>query len=162
MIWSKKYKGCKNCGTERFPHKARGYCARCYGLIRKLEIAKSWSSDDETTLREFPKTVKSRDPKTILIVQHGYISQVEQRLSLFSAWETQQNEDVDAHTVELQIRRLAQLSGARNRNLHFGIAGFLEMHFNTEQLGVLFTLLNDIEQSVPWSGIDYAEIFRSW
>ena len=46
--WSIKYAACQGCGTIERPHKARGYCHRCYdrlvlGILPRLPAGSRWA-----------------------------------------------------------------------------------------------------------------------
>jgi hypothetical protein len=61
--------------------------------------------------------------------------------------------------LEYQFRRIATLARCRNKDLFFGLAGYIEDKFSPNARKVLFRLLNKIEEDIPWRGIDYSEIF---
>ena len=41
LVWSRKYKKCRKCGTTENKHSAKGYCTNCYkSLHNKGEVGK--------------------------------------------------------------------------------------------------------------------------
>ena len=160
--WAKKSDCCQNCETVRFKHKARGFCERCYYLVRKLEICKKWDLSDPITLKNFPNEPSFRQPRTFIKVKNGHISQIKQRLSHLKIKERKLKGPIDSIDIEYRLRWLAKRCNVKNKNLFFGIAGYIEQHFSVEQRKVLYELLNKIEENIAWEGIRYSEIFFAW
>lgn len=149
-----------NCGTQRYRHKARGYCIRCYELIRRLENVSRWDMSDISTLKGYPKNSIFYSKNTFDKLKKGYTKQINERLQFLRIKEEQlKRELIDPIDIEYQLRRLARRAGARNRNILLGIAGCIKMHFPPKQRKVLYHLLNEIGENIPWEGIDYGEIY---
>src|SRR5262249_19324941 len=53
--WSSKYEKCQECGTQRYSHRAKGLCIRCYQLVYKLKQIEQWDLADPQTLKGLPK-----------------------------------------------------------------------------------------------------------
>jgi hypothetical protein len=51
--WSKKHDRCISCSTSEWKHQAKGYCYKCYPLIKRKELINQWNSKDKLTLKPF-------------------------------------------------------------------------------------------------------------
>jgi hypothetical protein len=51
---SRKHKSCANCRTDRYQHVARGFCTRCYPLVRRLEQLSNWDLSNPESMKGFP------------------------------------------------------------------------------------------------------------
>jgi len=155
--WSKHNESCRQRGTKRFRHVGKGLCTRCYRLVRKLEQVKLWDFDDPKTLKGCPPSVF--DPEEFRKVKSGVTLQLEERLSFLRIREQSLKEPVDGSDVEYRLRHIAQLSGARDPNLFYGIAGFIDSNFDIRQKKILYELFNQIEENIPWKGINWHRVF---
>ena len=158
--WSRKYDSCVNCKTRRYSHRGRGYCTRCYGLIRKLENVSRWDLADVSTLKDYPRDFAFFNEESFVKIKKGFEKQINDRLDFLKIREEKFEEKlVDPLDIEYQLRHLAQCARVRNKNIFFGIAGYIQTEFLPEQRKVLYHLLNEIEEGISWRGIDYYEIF---
>ena len=105
--WSKKYDNCQNCHTNRFKHVARGYCSRCYRLIRKLEKFDRWNSSDPASIKGFPGNPYFESPDRIERIKAKLRNQTERQL--FSIWakEEKLNNFVNGTDIEKLLGRIA-------------------------------------------------------
>lgn len=161
--WARKHDSCCNCGTNRFPHIGRGYCRRCYRLIRKRERVQNWIYEDRSTWDELPYSVREgfQGASEFERLRRGYVEQINERLALLGSWEDRRNGQLSALDLEYELRLLASEAGARNGwYLHSHYANWLRATFSSEQRQELYKLLNDIRQAKPWRGVDWYRIFR--
>jgi len=168
--WSHEYAKCQNCGSERFPHKGRGYCKRCYPLVKRMEKIDSWDLSNPQSLKGYPVmalTYRNENYKRKLFIElkYGCKAQIKERLDFLRHREAKLTGQVqvDGLTLEMSLARIA--SKCRKikdyRRLFFGCAGSIDAHFDAEQKRYLFSLLNRIEENIPWSGINWQKIFLS-
>lgn len=157
--WAKEYQLCKNCKTQRFSHKARGYCNRCYSLIRRLETVQKWNLTNKNTLKGFPGDAHYSQER-FQKIKSNYMQQIKQRLFYLCAREEQLNSNIDGLDIEYQLNRIANLAGTRNRKLYHGIATHIDHNFKPKQKNLLFRLLNKIEENVPTKIIDLYDVFK--
>lgn len=73
--WSPKIENCRNCLTKRFPHKAKGYCSRCYSLVGKLSEIEKWNLEKPETLKNYSKDLIFHNSETFEKVQKGMLKQ---------------------------------------------------------------------------------------
>lgn len=157
--WATRNTRCANCLSDRFPHKARGFCDRCYVLIRRIETVEAWRLEIPSSLRGYPRDDVYWNSESFERVKPGHLKQLRARLYLYREWERLRKGRVEPLYVEGQLNCIAMMAGARRRNLFHGMAGSLEDTFSKRQLDYLYRLLNDIEQAIPWRGIDLNRIF---
>ncbi len=159
--WSSKYEKCQECGTERYRHRAKGLCIRCYQLVQKLKQIDQWDIHDPGTLKGFPRGVMDMlNEKTFNRMKHGAAEQVRWRLNFLKLREQSLQGPVTGLDVEYSLRHIADLCGVRNKNLFFGIADYIDSQFGMKQKEVLYELLNKIEEDLPWRAINWSKVFR--
>jgi hypothetical protein len=157
--WSRKFEKCQQCGTKRFKHKARGLCTRCYWLVRKLELVSHWNLYDAKSLTGYPTDMMFHDPKTFEKVHSGVAKQIKERLEFLMRKERKLEGPIYGIDIECQLGRIAQKCHVKNKSMFHGVAGPIDDDFNTKQIKILFELLNEIEEGVPWTGIEWYEVF---
>lgn len=156
MIENKK---CKNCDSNRFRFIARGYCKRCYPLIRKIEIVERWDLNNNNTLRHYPKDgifYNTRDFKRIKI---GYIEQFKERLSDLKLFERQLNSKVYGSDIVPKFQEIARLAGCRDRYFLWHEENLFDHNFTPKQKKLIYKILNDVTEPIPWKGINWHRIF---
>ena len=155
--WSKNYDKCQNCGTERFKHKARGYCTRCYGPVMALEQVDRWNPSDPQSLKgpfySFYYDLVKDDPGMLERIRTETKSEIKKRLDLLKRQEEKRTGPIDGIDIEHQLQHIVSLCGARNEKLFFGRATSIDHNFNPEQREILYKLLSKIEEAVPQRGI---------
>jgi|HubBroStandDraft_1064217.scaffolds.fasta_scaffold02450_2 hypothetical protein len=144
---------CASCGTTRYPLKARGMCGRCYNAQRHLDQIERWNLSDEQSLKGYPPGAMYRNPKKLALLQFGHRKEWQRRLSLLRLREKRLRGPIGGKDLEDQLGRIARLAGAK-KNLFDGVAGPVGQCFGPEQRSRLYELLNRIEESVPWRGIN--------
>jgi len=159
--WSRRYDICVNCRSNRRPHAGRGYCSRCYPLLLRIEQAKRWTLDDRRSLRGFPSGPGwPIDSWAFTAIQTGVLRQLLDRLDLFRIWEDHRAGRVNDLDVEYQLSRLALAARTKTGwNLFHGVCHALRSDFSKKQITILYRLLNDIEEDIPWRGVDLARCY---
>jgi|ERR1700678_1873092 hypothetical protein len=129
---------CANCGTVRRPLKARQLCGLCYYAQGKLEQA------NEETAHGFVE---------------GYKKEWQRRLKVLRINELDRK-NPSGLDVEHKLVWLARRAGVpRGKLSRFrGLATLINEHFKPEQKEVLYGLLSDIQEDVPWAGVDWAKV----
>jgi len=163
--WSRKYDKCGNCQSDRFKHVAKGYCRRCYGLIKRLNEVEHWDPANPQSLKGFPSIDMPYDSqrfsRVFKKIQSGVASQIRGRLAFLKAREERLNYPIQGIDIEHGLRRIAQCCGTKDRNLFFGIAGYIDLTFDLNQRKILYEWLNRIEENIPWRGINWNRVFLS-
>lgn len=150
MTWSKRHDRCRECGTTRHAHKAKGLCAYCYALIRKIEVISSWDYSDPETLIGFPKGMPLVGDELVKRVQRGLIAEYRDRLNDLSRWESPPVQGLDGATFETLFNQVATHCKARHRNMFFGYANTFDWNFDKEQKQIIYQLLTSILRDIPW------------
>lgn len=154
--WSRKYEKCLNCESAQFKHRAKGFCVRCYPLIKKIEAIKKWNFSERSTNNMVSHI---QDKKIFNEVKTRIICQIEKRLHLFKSLEEINSHPIDGLDIEYRLRDIALRCRTRDKDLFHGIAGYIDESFNTEQKRILYKLLNKIISDIPWGGINWSKVF---
>jgi len=150
---------CKNCLSSRFKLIAGGLCSRCYPLKRKLKIVKQWNLINSETLKYYPKDMIFHNQPNFNKIKKGFIRQMEDRLSYLQTNEQMLNGAVNGIDIIPRFQRVAKLAGSRNKNFLWHEEDLFDQNFTSEQKKILFSILNQITESIPWKGIDWYKIF---
>lgn len=157
--WSNKYDKCQNCGTVRFNHIAKGYCKRCYALIKQLEQVNCWDLSSPQTLKRYPRNVIFHRQDVFKKIKKGYVLQIKKRLVFLKTKEESLSEPVYGVDIEHQLQRIAKLCYVKNKRLFHGRANYIDHNFNKKQKKILYKLLNEIEENIPRK-INWSKIFQ--
>lgn len=130
---------CANCGTTRHAVGARQLCGRCRYVQRKLEQA------NEDNAHGFVR---------------GYRKECQRRLDILRIDEQKRKGPISGHDVEHKFISLARRAGVRKNKLSLfrGLATLINDQFSPEQKNLLFGLLSDIDENVPWAGVDWHRV----
>lgn len=158
--WSKLYERCRNCKTSRRRHIAGGYCTVCYRLSGKRDAVRAWDLAHPETLRGYPTDGIFHNPRTVERLRKGFLKQIDERLALLRTKEKILTSTVSGRFLEIQLRHLARLAGSRGADLHHGVGALFDRKFGPKQRILLYRILLEIEESIPWSGVDIARIYR--
>jgi len=159
MSWSKKYTECKNCGTQRFPHKFYGYCIRCYYSAKKLEEIKLWELEQPQTLKGYPRDMIFYNSRNFEKIKKGQLKQYKERLDNIKYSEKMLEGQINGQDLEYKIKEVTNLSGVNGAKLFFGVANIFDSYFNAKQRKIIYEKLNCITENVRWKGINWNKIF---
>jgi hypothetical protein len=86
----------------------------------------------------------------------GYKRECQCRLDLLRINEQKRKGPISGLDVEHELIWVARRAGVRKNKLSIlrGLATLINEHFKPEQKSVLYGLLSDIEENVPWAGFD--------
>ena len=175
-LWPSNVEACKNCKGEpsRQAYGARGYCNRCYGLIRHIECAQSWDRSQPETLKRIPKDGMF-DPATGYgnsnrLLTDGFtdeqfeacrsetVRQLKRRLALLRRREEIRRLEVPVDGLSLE-EKFAELLHIVRRGAQYPTnASFLSAHFGDADRRVIYALLEEILEQAPWEGVDWSKI----
>lgn len=161
MSWHGHLRCCNECGTDRRKFRARGMCTFCYRVHTRIRQARKWDNARPETLIGVQTEWVPRERAEFETYRTSVVRQLEQMLLQAREREACRRGTVDGLTIEYQLRRLARRAGARNRTLHFGIAGYVEMSFGARQRRALFGLLADIEESYEKVEIRWPKVWAA-
>lgn len=165
--WTREHAKCQNCGSERFPHKGKGYCKRCYYLVKKIEKVDCWDLTNPQSLKGFPQLAldypdENYKRKLFEKIKHGYKSQIQERLDFLRHREETLTGQVWGLQIEVMFERIASKCGIKNhRKLFYGSGSVIDAQFDAEQKKYLFSLLNKIEEKIRWDGINWRRVFST-
>jgi len=158
--WSSKFKNCKNCLTKKFPHKAKGYCSRCYSAVGRLDEIEKWDLGKPETLRNYPKNLIFYNPDTFEKIKKGSLKQYKEKLNSLKHIEEILNKPIGGIELEYKIRYIADLVGGHGDKLFFGTANLFDHNFDKKQKKILYDLLNRMTEDVKWGGVNWYRIFE--
>jgi hypothetical protein len=157
--WSREYKECKNCGTTDDPHMARGFCKRCYPLQLKLEHSKRWDLSRPESLKGF-----SHFRQQLVTTQNHLENfkidakeQIRSRLDYLRIRAEKLKAVITGIDIEYKLEEIAHLAlrGRYKWGVYHGIATLIDHKFNAKQRKLIYSLLNKIDETLPWKGIRY-------
>jgi hypothetical protein len=162
--WSKKFDRCQQCGTDRFPHKAKGLCTRCYRLVKMLEQAQKWDVSRPESLKGHPFQSPSdpvrSDSNHFERLRSYYITAIQDRLRLLKAREDKLHGPICGLDLEYMLIDVARLCRVNNeRNLFGGMATAIDYKFTEKQVKILYRWLLQIVENTRWSGPDWYSIY---
>jgi hypothetical protein len=163
-MWPEKYQHCANCHCEpeHRSHGGRGHCSRCYRLVKGIETAKAWDQTRPETYDDEPMLDVWKDKhKAFSVAKAEYIRQIKSRLGYLRT----RNElrtgirEVTGLTIEYKFATLLRF--LRPKALYPRNASYINRHFNEEERRVLYGLLDEIEEHIPWEGIVWHDVFEA-
>lgn len=92
----------------------------------------------------------------------GHRSECQRRLDNLKEMKQKRNDPISGLDLERQLCCVARRAGIPEKKLHIfrGLATLFNESFNPGQKRLLFGLLSDIEENVPWTGIDWGRVVR--
>jgi hypothetical protein len=154
-IWSPKSKQCANCRTTEHPHRAKGYCKRCYPLQLKLQYLKRWDLSKPETLKGFLHSlllfVKTQQEVDAFKVDAK--NQIKRRLYHLRLGEEKLKGIIVGIDIEHKLETIARMIAPRSSTIYHGVADLIDQNFNDKQKKVIYILLSKIDEALPWKGI---------
>jgi len=125
--------------------------------VRLLEEIGQWDQSDANSLARYPASSFEKFD----LIKSRFMSQIRSRLDLLKFREDHLvRGPVDGLMIEWQLRRIAELCGAKQHLLHQVNYTFDE-NFDEEQRRLLYKVLNRIEENIPWKGLDFVRALRT-
>jgi hypothetical protein len=173
--WSRFHIACLNCQTQRRRHHCKGFCRRCYTMIKRVWEAKSWDRSQPATLEKMPKLpsftrkafIAGLDRRDWTMEEFEryrleLIRQYRVYLDLLRAQEEKRRGSATGWDVEFYLRAVhARIHPKARRGRFYGIARTLHNQFTGEQLSVIYGLMLDMIDHIPWRGIDREILWRA-
>jgi hypothetical protein len=162
--WAREWNACRNCEATRRPHEARGYCAYCYRLIRKLAKICSWTQKDFRNLAwSSPQFLNNN----IEQIKEACKTQINAHLRRVHAIEKKLQSPISGMDIEYQLGRIARrmtpsLRSKNNYSLYHGIADYIDGNFDSRQRQILYRLLNKMEDQARRTGINWNAIWKKF
>ena len=157
---SKKHKACINCSTTRYKHKARGYCLRCYAIVRKIKLIKTWKLSNPKSLKDCPIDVNRFSLDRFAKFKTLYIKELDNQLEHLKVKEEQLFGSIEGIDIEMQLTHIVSRVKIRNKNLFFHTANSFDHQFDEKQKKIIFQLLNEIIENLPKMKIDIFKILQ--
>ena len=161
LRWSKNSDHCVNCLTEDRRHAARGYCTKCYRILRRIEVTREWMHDCERPPAGFPFLRVPRDPAAFERVKSGIVRQLEGHLArLATRRQMVADRTVEGISIEFLLRDIAVMAGAKESSVCTSVANIMNDDFTPEQKATIYELLLDIDESIPRRMINVGRLHR--
>jgi hypothetical protein len=93
--------------------------------------------------------------------QAEYIRQFKDRLKTLRIREAMRSGRLQVDALDIEHKLAGLLALVRPKALYPQHASYIGKHFNAEERRVLFTLLDDIEEQVPWRGLLWHKVWRA-
>jgi hypothetical protein len=171
--WS-RHDACLNCESRRHPHDRHGYCKRCWPMAALIKRAENWNRQNSDTMKDMPSNPAfSRD---------AIVAGLDRRQWSDEEFERYRSELIRQYRNEMKRLRLREQSRQiritgwdierqlgfvhryirpkATRKLFYGIGRSMEDRFDKEQRSIIFGLLLDLIDHVPWKGVDGEELWR--
>lgn len=148
--WSKKHEKCRNCGTVRFKHYARGYCTRCYRLIKRLSQVDQWNHSDPNTLKGYPKNSHYFQSDIFMMLKTGYPKAIKRRLASLKAIEDKLAKPISGIDIEHLLEIISRKCLGKHRKLFHQTGNAFDDRFNEEQRILLYETLNKVVENIPF------------
>ena len=152
---------CQNCGTERRPIYRNQLCGRCSSAARKLATIEAWVLSKPKSLKGYPSGSLWRRQEYFSIFRKGAMSQARARLEDIKSGEELWKSGTSGIIIERLLCRLAAKCGCRYW-VYDGAATRVDHGFGFEEKRELFRLLYEIEEKIPWRGIDIRRILTDY
>lgn len=170
--WPSKCDQCKNCGCAPAsrPYGARGYCRRCYYLMNLRRKVEGWDQRKRDTLKHIPRKgwVPEAGPRELVtdglsddefeVVRREAVGQLNAELRWLRARQNDRIGTPSGHDIEVKLSRLLRI--LRPKSEYPKHASYISLNFNKKQLRIIFNLLDDIEERLPWNGLNWLRIWQ--
>lgn len=163
--WPKNVDACLSCtgSADRYPHGARGHCVRCNDLLLYIRHVRAWNQNQPETLKRIADASRYTDDQ-LEIIRAEHLRQLEARLALFRLREQIRGLEfpVSGLDIEEKFQKvLGLMSGIRRRDRvrYPQNASYISQHFDADQRRVLYALLEEVIEMVPWRGINWMLVF---
>ena len=135
---SKKYHACINCSTIRYKHIARGYCSRCYTIVRKKELVKRWNLSESKSLKDCPIDVNRFSLDRFAKFQSLFIKDLDKQLQCLKVKEEKLSSPINGIDIEMQLTYIVSRVKIRNKNLFYHTANSFDHQFDMKQKEIIF------------------------
>jgi hypothetical protein len=173
--WPKNREACANCtctaGT--FSYRARGYCSRCYNVIRQIRDIEAWDRKYPETLKHVPKdgiinSASETHATTSRLItdtftdekfetcREGCIKQLRQRLVVLRHREEIRRCEIEVKPLDLEHKFAELLKLIRPKAEYPRNASYINQNFNEKERRVIYALLEGVIEQAPWPGISIA------
>jgi hypothetical protein len=158
--WPDHQETCANCtGTPSlYTYGGRGYCNRCYRIIRRIEVVQAWNRRRPETLKGVAKSgmfdadtgestgliIDRLTDEEFEIYRAEIIRQLKVRLSLLHRREEIRRCEVPVDALALEYKFAELLRLVRRKADYPRNASYLNKHFNETERRIIFGLLEEI------------------
>jgi len=152
--WPIRHESCANCKCSAGyrPYGGRGYCSRCFYLVKLIEDVNAWNRTRSETLRRLDRLVADNlSDDEFEIVRKDFVRQAKARLFCLHVRQMRRNGELAVEGLEIEHKLGKLLSFLRPKAEYPRHATHIGTHFGEERR-VLYGLLDDIEEHVPWRG----------
>lgn len=142
MTWSRKHTNCISCGTEEWEHKGRGYCVKCYPLMKKREIIEQWNKNNLASLEPvspIDERILERLIKSDYLekAKESLLRQIDARVHLYKMYNSPG--EVDPISIEFLLERITTLTNNISHSKLFnGAVTRYSENFTNEQRQIIY------------------------
>jgi hypothetical protein len=161
--WPKHVDACANCTcgpSQQRPYGRCGYCACCYRLCKYIQDVQLWNRE---TLKHIPKSghrppafTNGYSDEEFEACRRNSIEQLKRRLDLLLHREEIRRHEVPVSALDLE-KKFAEIAKllrvVRSKAEYPQNATYLGSHFGEAERRVIYALLEEIIEKVPWRGI---------
>jgi hypothetical protein len=131
-------------------------------MVKRIAELKGWDPTRPVVIKGCsldPSIIDSYTAEEIEIFRQEYVRQAEERLAELRTRQQMRKGrvSVDGEALERKFARL--LSEVRRNAKPVRNAHYLAQQFGEEQRRILFVLLDDIEEKIPWRGFSHARAY---
>jgi hypothetical protein len=164
-VWPKHIHACVNCTGTHNVYRRRGYCTRCYYVIKYIEDVQGWDRNNRGTLKHIPKRserplVSGRELQTdgysdeeFEICRQNCIEQLKRRLDQLHRREVIRRHEQPVRALDLKEKFAELLRMVRPKTEYPCNATYLASYFGETERRVIYALLEEIIEKIPWHGI---------
>jgi len=141
MNWSRYYDKCTHCCTEEWKHIGKGFCKKCYPLMKKLEIIEKWDTSNISSL----KVVKPINIKAITLLiksnkienaKESLLKQIRSQLHLYKIYNS--DDTVDGIKIENLFYSISRITNnLSTSNVFREAANRYNYNFNNDQRRII-------------------------
>jgi hypothetical protein len=147
----------------------RGYCMRCYDMVKRIEAAQKWDRTNPTTLERFPSVYDPASKRPVFntriilntfsddefdIWRNEYIRQAQSQLEQMRFRGERRRGMVPVKPSDIERQLVGILHLLRPTAQYAQDVSLIVRHFDQGQRRYLYDLLAEIEENIPWSGFD--------
>jgi hypothetical protein len=157
--WSRRYDQCTNCKVDKYPHKSRGYCVRCYPIAQRVKVLEAWTLG-QTLPRELERH-NIEDNEFLSKLRLAWMREYRRRLAQLRRFEQDSSNvsGLDIEHLANDVARHMRPRVRRNRSPHYGIASWVNSQFGIAERRALRKLLVDMLRGLRWRP-SYNTIYR--
>ncbi|MGD0026120.1 MAG: hypothetical protein ABSC37_16130 [Xanthobacteraceae bacterium] len=146
------------CGPTRRAYGRQSYCGLCYSMVEAIAALTAWDRAKSASFHHVPKSAQSDSVTSYFSEQEfeiwraDHIRQAKRRLEWLRSREQKRRGEIAVDGADLEQKFATLLHAVRRKAKLSSKAKCLIGIFDEEQRHALYTLLDEIEEQIPWRG----------